>query len=383
MRTAQVRLHFVRCGPRVPDRRAEGLSSLIIISTVLILLLMLMEVIKKLRESGIEVEQVSRPTQGARVQPDAMISVAASGAPVRFAVEQKRRAPYPNELANLAERRRVLDRAGRPLLIVPFVSEVLGHALAEAGWSWADAEGNFDIRAPRLLLRQRRAATPRRRARKKIPQGSGSLAIIRALIRFGEGASEEPQASALAAQAGVSQPRASQVLHRLHDLALIERSRRGRWRPDRDALLDRFLAEYSGPGGSERYLYSLDAPSAVATLAARTHRPQTSLVVSADVGPDLVTAWRRPSVVVLYVSHEIAPAKLGLVEAQGRLDANVIVRMPEDRSVFPVPRLVATIRDVEIPLADPSQMMWDLQDLGGADRLEATGMLREWLLSLP
>jgi hypothetical protein len=34
-------------------------------------------------------------------------------------------------------------------------------------------------------------------------------------------------------------------------------------------------------------------------------------------------------------------------------------------------------------LADPLQQIWDLQDLGGADRIEAAGRLREWLLEHP
>jgi hypothetical protein len=34
-------------------------------------------------------------------------------------------------------------------------------------------------------------------------------------------------------------------------------------------------------------------------------------------------------------------------------------------------------------MADPTQMIWDLQDLGGADRLDAAGELREWLLTRP
>jgi hypothetical protein len=34
-----------------------------------------------------------------------------------------------------------------------------------------------------------------------------------------------------------------------------------------------------------------------------------------------------------------------------------------------------------VPLADPSQMLWDLQALGGTDRWEAAGRLREWLLT--
>ena len=84
---------------------------------------------------------------------------------------------------------------------------------------------------------------------------------------------------------------------------------------------------------------------------------------------------------ILYSQQEIEPSELDLVEAGGRHDANVRIRNPRDLSVFPVPALVAELRGVEVPLADPSQQIWDLQDLGGADRLEAAGMLREWLLN--
>jgi len=61
-------------------------------------------------------------------------------------------------------------------------------------------------------------------------------------------------------------------------------------------------------------------------------------------------------------------------------DANVIVRMPADRSVFPARELEGEFKGARIPLADPVQMIWDLHDLGGADRAEAAGKLRQWLL---
>jgi hypothetical protein len=83
----------------------------------------------------------------------------------------------------------------------------------------------------------------------------------------------------------------------------------------------------------------------------------------------------------MYVKELVDASQLGLVDAQGRHDGNVIVRMPGDRSVFPVPALVADLRGMEIGLADPSQMIWDLRDLGGADRADAAAELRTWLLT--
>jgi hypothetical protein len=106
-------------------------------------------------------------------------------------------------------------------------------------------------------------------------------------------------------------------------------------------------------------------------------------VISADVGPDLVVSWRRPTVVILYVSDEISHGALGVVDAHGRHDANVIVRSPIDQSVFRNEGLWVRAREVDIPLADETQLIWDLQDLGGADRLEGAGLVREWLLNRP
>ena len=60
---------------------------------------------------------------------------------------------------------------------------------------------------------------------------------------------------------------------------------------------------------------------------------------------------------------------LGLIDAQGRHDANVIVRMPDDQSVFSGHVMTAQAHGGDVPLADPLQQIWDLQDLGGADRL--------------
>ena len=296
-----------------------------------------------------------------------------------FAVQVKGRVPYPNELDGLATARDDLAAYGEPLLLAPFVGELAGERLRAAGWSWADAQGNFDLRAPGLVLWRRRTMTPPERTIGRLPQGSGSLAIIRALVRDDLGA-EDAGATGLAAQAGVSQPRVSQVLHRLHELDLVERTDRGRWLPRRDALVDRFLAEYAGPRGSERHFYSLDAPTEVAVRIARAARPSDHLAVSADVGPDLILGWRRPSMVVIYTRQELDAATFGLVEAQGRHDANVVVRYPDDTSVFARPALVADFGGIDIPLADPLQLLWDLHDLGGADRFEAAGLLRQWVL---
>jgi DNA-binding transcriptional ArsR family regulator len=337
-----------------------------------------MEAVRWLRESGLKVED--RTAEAADAGVDAILDVAADGHVARFAVQVKGRAPYPHEVERLQRSRRELAKFGHPMMVAPFVSEPLGVILTRADWSWADDQGNFDLRVPGLLLRQRRKATRPVPKRGSLPRGSGSFAVIRALVRFRDGEDEELGATALAIQAGVSQPRVSQVLHHLRDLKLVDKSPDGYWKPRRQALIDRFLAEYPGPGGSEQYCYSLESPTAVAVRAGQVSEPWRPIVASADVGPDLIVPWRRPSLVILYTKHVIDPTDLNLVSAQGSHDANVIVRMPADRSVFPFHALVAQVQGNDVPLADPLQQIWDLQDLGGADRHEAAGRLREWLL---
>jgi hypothetical protein len=314
---------------------------------------------------------------------DAILDVTVGDRSARFAVQTKSRAPYPHEVERLQRSWHELETRGHPLMVAPFISESLGSLLTRDGWSWADAQGNFDLRAPGLVARQRRASTAPAPKQRSLPRGSGSYALIRALVGFSGSEYEKLGATALAAQAGISQPRASQVLRRLHDLQLVGKSGHGRWEPRREALLDRFLAEYPGPGGSEHYFYTLDSPVDVAVRAGRVSMASRPIAVSADVGPDLIVPWRRPSLVIFYSRHAIDPSDLGLTDARGRHDANVIIRTPEDRSVFPVPALTGQVQGNEVPLADPLQQIWDLQDLGGADRIEAAGRLREWMLERP
>ncbi len=335
-----------------------------------------MTLLNSLRKAGLSVGVARDAPATAGVRADAVVDVEGCS----FVVEERGRVPYPSELDKLEVLRARLAEVGTPLLVVPFASDGVGDSLRRAGWSWADDAGNFDLRAAGLVLRQRTTNLSPPVKTAALPQGSGSLAIIRSLIGFSDDETEEASATALAAQAHVSQPRASQVLSQLHRHGLVTRTGRGRWLPDRTALLDRFLSEYKGAGGSERYLYSLD-PSTQVAVSLATAAPPGSVAVSADVGPDLIRAWRRPTTLIVYVRDAIVPwTTSGLVDAQGRDDANVIVRSPRDTSVFPRRQLVVGVHGVEVPLADPTQMLWDLHQLGGQDRLEAAEVMREWIL---
>lgn len=346
------------------------------ISTVLILRIVLMKVTHALREAGFTARTL--PTDHNDI--DALLEVSDGDRQWTFAVEVKGRAPYPNEVDDLRSRHLALDALGERLLVAPFITEGTGERLVQAGWSWADLEGNLHLRAPGLLAHQRRPRSPHQApATTRLPQGNGGLGIIRALLGFEQGEAEPRDATGLAKQAGVTQPRASQVLGRLRALDLVNR-RDGYWWPDKEALLDRFLSEYRGPGGAESYFYSLTEPSEIAIKATKDTTPPYPILVSADVGPDLYAPWLRPRVVILYSRAEHPLDEIGIVEAIGRADANVIVRHPQDLSVF-AHSSAGTLGEEQIPVVDVPQMIWDLERLGGTDRLEAAGELRKWLLS--
>ena len=341
----------------------------------------LIDVVRSLQDAGVSVRQLKARRSGAEADADAILAVEVNGVRARFAADVKSRAPYPGELRGMSRRRSALSAHGVPLLIVPFVSQSAGAALTEAGWSWGDEYGNFDLRSAGLIARQRRTSSPPVPKRRTLPRGSGSYAVIRALIELPSTDSVSIGATALASRAKVSQPRASQVLRQLHNLGLAESADQGRWLPRRDDLLDRFLTEYPGPGGSDQYFYTLDPLADLAARLARAAARQHELAISADVGPDLLQPWRGPSTLIVYTSGGLDTSDLDSVEAQGKADANVIIRMPADQSVFPVEELTGAFKGAAIPLADPVQMIWDLHDLGGADRAEAAGKLRQWLLS--
>jgi hypothetical protein len=85
-------------------------------------------------------------------------------------------------------------------------------------------------------------------------------------------------------------------------------------------------------------------------------------------------------VVILYARADHPLHDIGLVEAVGQADANVILRHPQDLSIFKL-STVATFGADHIPVVDVPQMIWDLEHLGETDRLEAAGELRKWLLN--
>ena len=337
------------------------------------LAIMLMPLLDQLRKAGCEVT-LHDPLDGV----SGVIELRADGLESTFAIETRRRAPYPSEIRSLDDRVFAISEHGAPLLLAPYVSQGIGNLLNEHGWSWADEAGNFGIRSRGLRLFQRISNSPPK-PRRNLPQGNGALAIVRFLIRMSEELGDIGPTE-LSKIAQVSQPRASQVLAQLQRLNLIERGPDG-YHADREALLDAFLNEYRGPGGGEAMFYSLDAPSAAALdVIGALDRDNHQVAVSADVGADILAPWRSPTVAVIYIDGPVDANDIGLVAAQSPNDANVFLRFPNDTSVFRYPSLDATLSGRSVPLVDETQILWDLHELGGDDRIEAADELRQQIL---
>ena len=90
--------------------------------------------------------------------------------------------------------------------------------------------------------------------------------------------------------------------------------------------------------------------------------------------------WRHASLTVVYADGLLALEAAGLVTAEGRADASIVLRTTSDRTLLsagePWP---ATVDGV--PLADPVQQWGDLHDLGGEDREEAADRLRRAIVT--
>ena len=206
--------------------------------------------------------------------------------------------------------------------------------------------------------------------------GAGTAAIARLLI-----AAEGPLTGvAIADAVGVSQPRASQVLKQFAGHDAVRSSEHGYMgRPVR--LLDLYGSRarplLTQP---ETYWYS------TRPMAEQAHRivdisrdPARPIALSADLGPDLLVPWRHPTLTVVYSAAHLPLDTAGLVPAEGRADASIIVRRTNDHTLLsPATGWPATVED--IPLTDPVQQWWDLLDLGGDDRREAAERLRRAII---
>ncbi|MEZ5322850.1 MAG: hypothetical protein R2698_12395 [Microthrixaceae bacterium] len=207
--------------------------------------------------------------------------------------------------------------------------------------------------------------------------GAGTAAVVRLMV-----VSDHPMTGvAIAAAAEVTQPRASQILKQLAELDAVSATPDG-YIGDPAKLLDLYRSR-TRPHlvEPESYWYSTRPVTEQASrLQELATERATAIAFSADLGPDLLTPWRHPTVVIAYVADKLPVAEAGFVPAEGRADASIILRWADDH------RLLSAIRswvdEVDgYPITDPCQQWWDLLELGGEDRSEAADRLRSAIVA--
>jgi hypothetical protein len=186
---------------------------------------------------------------------------------------------------------------------------------------------------------------------------------------------------AIAEAVGVTQPRASQVLKQLAEADAVTVSVNG-YRGKRARLLDLYeqrarphLVEPETPWYSTRPL--IDQAHRIAKAAQRAH---VKVAFSADLAPDLLVPWRHPTLTVVYANRGFRMETAGMVPAEGRADASILLRQTSDSTLLTVSPPWPTMVNA-VTLADPVQQWWDLRDLGGEDRKEAADRLRRAILN--
>jgi len=184
----------------------------------------------------------------------------------------------------------------------------------------------------------------------------------------------------LAALVGVSQPRISQVLSRLRTRSAVSVTDDG-YAGQKANLLDLYLANHRPAFVSPEVGWYSVRPvrEQIERVCAAASETSARVAVSADFAPDLLVPWRHPTLTAVYTDRPLDLTPVGFVRADGRVDATVLLRHTPDSTLLaafePWPRVVD-----DIPLADPVQQIWDLQDLGGEDRHEAADRLRAGIL---
>jgi hypothetical protein len=278
------------------------------------------------------------------------------------------------------------------VVVVPTATPAVQQAIERAGWSWLATGpagvhgslrfGDVVVRVGAVEAQHDRAVSGR-----SGPAPWGSLAVVRCLV-------EQPAATqkVLARMAQISQPRVSQVLAPLVDRQLVERTGAGWVVRDFDGLVRQWLDAYPGPGGIATYWYGLDTPTGqaqkVLQLLGQSRSPKPGVrtttagvgepfaVVSGDVAADMVAPWRTPARAVIYARAGADLAEVGMspVASEG---STLELVVPQDPGVWP--HASVSMVGGSSPIADPLQILWDVQRSTGPDSAEAVARLWEVL----
>ena len=308
-----------------------------------------------LRRAGIRV------TSGALTELDLVLP---DGERVQAHVASYRRPPTPHLLTALRDR-----HPGSRLLVV--TSRTTPHLRALA------ADGILDVIAvdeELLVFSGTRYDVPTTDPTPAGPRrGRGRRPWVRWAIERLLVLSDRPRTQAeLAAELGVTQ---QAVSHALRQHPLVCRTGDGWTTESRAGLLDRFQAEYPGPGGASTHWYGLDDPVRQAADATRfCTKNGIDVLAGGDVAADLYAPWRLPVRAVLYVPEFVDLTAAGFSPATADT-ATLTITVPADPTLW---RTATTLTTEGGPtgVVDPLVALHDLTHSPGPDAGEAAAHLR-------
>jgi hypothetical protein len=291
---------------------------------------------------------------------------AGSGAAATYGMKVLTWVPSPAQLTE--------PPSGPGLLVVPRATKRLLAAADRLGWSIVTDSGIARIRLPGEHVTFDASASVRAGLtgpRHRVPWGT--LTAVRGLLEDAPVRQRE-----LAARAGTSQARVSQVLSGLVGQALVERGPRG-WAPTSwEALLDWWLDHYPGHRGASSYWYSLDdlRTQTRTTMRALAAVDGSDPVLSGDMAADLLTPWRHPLRVTIYAHRLTDLSHHGFVPAVAAEEATLVLHAPRDRGVWSDRPWTRDLDGHPTALADVLQILWDLVAVPRPDNAEAATRFR-------
>lgn len=303
----------------------------------------------------------------------------------------------------------------RPMLaIAPTISTAAEAAARQCGWSVIAINPHKATGPTGVLLSpggraisvplsdawhpEQEVAGNRPPPRKRGRPGYGRSNVLRLLL-----AGRPLTQSELGRATGLSQPRISQTLGQLKKQGLIsEFPRRNQpgpsqpgpstWAPDNwDRLLDHWLREYPGPGGTRTFWFTLnDVVTSATTLLeyldtqalqeTNAPVPRHQPVLSGPAAADRIAPWARPSTAIIYSSSGSDLQLLDLTPAAPQ-EANIQLVVPADPGVYLLSEAWPELAEHHI--ADPLQVLWDLlQDRVTPDADQAALHLRRHLAKI-
>lgn len=219
--------------------------------------------------------------------------------------------------------------------------------------------------------------TPTRSPERRRPPGRAAWirwAVGRCLLL-----SPEPlRQPVIADTLGTTQQSVSNAARQLGEL--VEDTGNGLSAVHKDALLEHWLEDYTGPGGLEFGWYSLD-PIVEQTFKAAKAADllDASPLISGDVAADRLAPWKLPSRGRIYVKSPIDLGGDGFVPAPVD-EATLITCIPQDPTLWRLSNAERSQDSGAAALADAAIVYWDVLVSGDIDSIEAAGHLRELMI---